>query len=130
MVKKLKLRAAVALLAFVSGSASAATVSADSGTVLISTGGGFERFDGVIEAPAGSLLMVQPGGMAHITYTADCVVYVGPGEVRAVDDEVPCGRPAVASQRDATLLIGGGLVLGGGLGLAIALSGHGSPASP
>ncbi len=134
MLRLRKLIAMAAGIALLSGQTSAATVSPDGGTVLISNGEGFLPITGDVEVSPGGQVMVQPGGMAHITYAGGCVIRVGPGQISAISETSPCNKNTSSDtgngQQDTTLLIGGGLVLAGGLGLALALSGRGSPASP
>src|SRR5262245_36293924 len=67
----------------------AATVSSHGGLVLVGKGDGFRPVTGSIELPPGGRVMVKPGGLATITYSASCTVRVGPG-FWLVQDKVPC----------------------------------------
>jgi hypothetical protein len=141
------------------GSAQAATVSSETGTVLVRTQDGFTPVAGASNVAPGTQVMVSPGGVARISYGGECVVRLGSGRVWTVTDGVPCTsgqkvvdmtgatRMASGSTKD-TGVVGagpfadaGGIVLGGtmiGMGIAgivYAASGNGSgtaapPASP
>lgn len=55
----------------------AATVSQQSGSVLINKGKGFLPIGSESELPPGTQIMVQPGGSASIAYANNCTVRVG-----------------------------------------------------
>lgn len=135
--------------------ASAATVSNQGGTILVTKGEGFVPIAGDVEVVPGAQVMVRPGGLATIAYGRGCVVRVGSG-VWLVQEETPCtegiavidftgrmnqGAPPTEPPADppeepppginttTALLIGG--VVAGGIGLAVVLSqGDDKPASP
>src|SRR5258705_2366260 len=50
----------------------AATVSNDGGTILASTGDGFQPIRSSMELPPGGQVMVKSGGLATITYAGGC----------------------------------------------------------
>jgi hypothetical protein len=135
--------------------ASAATVASVTGTVLVSKGDGFAPITSATEIPAGGKVLVQPGGLAMITYPSDCAVRVGAG-IWQVQPSAPCangnhevdftGRmndgmgpgpyspPPPAEYDNSWLLIGGGAVA---IGLIVACAAdwctsnkHHHPASP
>jgi hypothetical protein len=140
--------------------ASAATVSTQGGTVLVSEGDGFVPISGQAKLAPGGRVMVRPGGVATIAYNADCTVRVGSG-VWLVQTAAPCkpgttmidftGRmhqqppadppadpPVDPPTEDppggltpTTGLIIGGVVVGGiVLGLTLGQSSEDRPASP
>ena len=74
-------------------SADAATVSKQSGAVLINTGSGFSPILSDAELAPGHQIMVQPGGLASITYANNCVVRVGSG-IWLVQAAPPCANGA------------------------------------
>ena len=74
-------------------SADAATVSKQSGAVLINTGSGFSPILSDAELAPGHQIMVQPGGLASITYANNCVVRVGSG-IWLVQATPPCANGA------------------------------------
>lgn len=81
---------AVALAGF---PASAATVSNKAGTVLISDGEGFVPITGDAELAPGARVVVKAGGLATITYAANCTVRVGSG-FWTVQESAPCAKGA------------------------------------
>ena len=83
------------------------TVSNEGGTILVSTGDGFEPIGSSKELPPGSRVMVKSGGLATITYTASCSVRVGTG-LWLVQDKAPC--------REGTILLDFTGRMGDGLG--------------
>jgi hypothetical protein len=157
MLKRSKLTAIAVcgLPLFGNYAASAATVSRESGVVLVNRGSGFVQLAGDAELAPGDQVMVRPGGSAAIIYSSDCIVRVAPGLVSAVQENAPCKigvlaesvawqrpqPPAIADgglNRQSSPDLGfdsadrrsniGAAVLGAagvGVGLAIALSDHG-----
>lgn len=115
----------------------AATVSRETGEVLINQGSGFVALAAPAELAPGAQIMVRPGGSALIAYAGDCTLRVGAGRVWTVQGKAPCeggklvdmtgrmnqstdeGGPGI---NNTTLLVGG-LVVGGGVAAAILLSG-------
>src|SRR5262245_16931733 len=69
--------------------AGAATVSNEGGTILASTGDGFQPIQASMELPPGARVMVKSDGLATITYGSTCTVRVGPG-LWLVQDKAPC----------------------------------------
>jgi hypothetical protein len=67
----------------------AATVSQESGTVLINRGAGFSPIRTDAELAPGTQILVQPGAVALISYAGSCVVRVGSG-VWMVQAAPPC----------------------------------------
>mgnify|MGYP001199976966 CR=1 FL=1 len=74
-------------------SVNAATVSKQSGAVLINTGSGFSPILSEAELAPGHQIMVPPGGLASITYANNCVVRVGSG-IWLVQAAPPCANGA------------------------------------
>ena len=93
--------------ALAAGPSSAATVSNEGGTILVSTGDGFEPIASFKELPPGGRVMVKSGGLATITYTPSCSVRVGTG-LWLVQDKAPC--------REGTVLLDFTGRMGDGLG--------------
>jgi hypothetical protein len=68
----------------------AATVGSIQGDVLVNRGDGYRSVKGTLpNVPAGTQLMVRPGGSAVITYSGSCAVRIAPG-VWSVNDQAPC----------------------------------------
>jgi hypothetical protein len=115
---------AVTLAGFPAG---AATVSNKTGVVLVSKGEGFVPVAGHVELAPGGRVMVNPGGLATITYAANCAVHVGSG-YRTVQEAAPCAKGTTEidftgrmnqqgppnQQDDANPFVTGALVVGGG----------------
>jgi hypothetical protein len=70
--------------------ASAATLSAVQGQVLINHGDGFKRVASGAEAREGDLLMANPGAGAKLIYPGGCVTEIKPGTVVTVTDGSKC----------------------------------------
>jgi hypothetical protein len=110
---------------------SAATVTSVSGKVSINRGSGFAQISSGTSASAGNLVMAGPSGHAVIIYDNGCREEVEPGSVVTVAETPPCGTAANTAGLTTTELVLGAVVVAGGVGAAIALSGNGHhPASP
>ena len=89
------MRTAVVCVALVAGvvfaeGAGAATVGTIEGDVLVNRGDGYRSAKGTIpNVPAGTQLMVRPGGSAIITYSGTCAVRIAAG-VWSVNEQAPC----------------------------------------
>lgn len=151
MLKSNRCRFAVAALcAMLVGSAtlSAATVSKQSGAVLINKGNGFVPMPSQAELGPGNQVLVQPGGLASITYANNCVVRVGSG-IWFVQSAAPCAAGTneidftsrMNQQTDNTAppgvppVVVGGLVVAAGVGIAVLINNNkdkdsNKPASP
>ena len=70
-------------------SVQAATVSQQTGAVLINNGGGFSPMTAPVELAPGSQIMVPRGGLASVTYADNCVVRIGSG-IWLVQAAPPC----------------------------------------
>ena len=108
-----------------SGLASAATVNALQGQVLVNSGQGYRLVDGSTQLGPGATVVANPGAVAQVVYGGGCSVTVQPGSVYLVAAQAPC-QAGESSQTAApaaqggswvsgstALLIGGGLVVGG-----------------
>ena len=95
MTKQSKLGAIIAITALFAGqcAANAATVYPEKGRVLVNDGHGFMRIDGETPVMPGAKVMANPDGSAVISYSADCVVHVNPGEVKTVLEFGSMRRP-------------------------------------
>jgi len=127
---------AALILTLLATSAEAAYLTNVDGTIAVNHGDGFR--------PAGTGAALAPGdrvragvGSADIVYENGCAARVGPNQVLVVLSSPPsCGgaglKDGVVSAPDFAVdpLIVGGLVAGGAVGLAVALSGNNSPHSP
>lgn len=82
--------------------ASAATLNAIQGQVLINHGDGFQRVvaSGAV-AREGDLVMANPGGSANLVYPGGCVTQIKPGTVVTVNDGSKCPMPMLVGQADA-----------------------------
>lgn len=110
--------------------AAAATVEVRSGDVFIDSGSGFSPVLEPTEVKTGDTVMAMVGGAAEIVYNDGCRQTVDVGSLVVIGEASPCSGTAESGPVNNTLLIGG-LVVVGGVGAAIALSGGGSdkPAS-
>jgi hypothetical protein len=130
MLRKLVSIAVVTTL--MTASAQAAYLANVDGTVLINRGNGFRPAWSGAEVGPGDRVRVE-NGAANIVYDNGCAVKVSPGQLVAVLSASPvCARENSASFGLSTEeLVIGGLVVGGGVGLGIALSQKkAAPASP
>lgn len=80
----------ISLGVFLSLPASAATLNAVQGQVLINRGDGFQRVASGTEVREGDLVMANPGGSAKLIYPGGCVTEVKPGGVVTVNDGSKC----------------------------------------
>jgi hypothetical protein len=111
--------------------AQAARLTNVTGTVFVNRGQGFQPVNGEMEVNPGDRINVVQG-TADIVYDNGATVKVASGEMIAVlatPPDVLSGGPALADFSTSTYILGG-LVVIGGLGAGLALSSHGSPASP
>ena len=83
--------AAIVSLGF-SSLSRAATVSTQTGMVLIRTDAGFTRITRMTTVAAGAQIVVSPGGIAQVNFGKDsvCVVLLGDGQVWTVPRSSPC----------------------------------------
>jgi hypothetical protein len=152
----MSIRAVVYMMACVTAfcgfSASAATVVPYAGNVFVSQGLGFQKINGATSVKVGDAVMVSPGGLAQVHLDDGNVITVSPGEVlnvprkaRAKDAALPNGAqatadlpiasPATAPAAPASTepyvnLLPAFLLLGAGVGGAIALSNEHGGATP
>jgi hypothetical protein len=105
----------------------AATVNVKSGQVFIDRGKGYLRVTGPTDGQPGDTVMV--GSAGEIVYADGCRQPVEVGAVVSITDTSPCGATNAEGFADHTLIIGG-LVVAGGVGAAIALSGGGDDDKP
>lgn len=124
----------IGLCVALTGSANAATILDIQGEVLISTGTGFLPVSGPTEVVAGHQVFVRPGGSAQILFDDGCKVPIQPDTVVQVGATSPCATAnAGGGSPLSTPVIVGGVVVAGGVALAVGLSGGGKkdkPASP
>ena len=73
--------------------ASAASIEAVKGKVLINHGEGFQQAASGAQANAGDLVMASAGGSAKLVYPGGCQVRVIPGTVVSVGKQPPCTAP-------------------------------------
>ena len=125
----------------VSPCAFATTVTAEQGQVLLNTGQGYRLVQGSTNVNPGDMIVVNPGGMARITYDDGCVTEVRPPAVTAISTQSPCQQqqkqspPQDDSQGEhggisTTHVILGTALVGGGVAAWLLLSGKLKPASP
>jgi hypothetical protein len=122
----------------------ATTVTAEQGQVLLNTGQGYRLVQGSTNVNAGDMIVVNPGGMARITYDDGCVTEVRPPAGTAISSQSPCQQQKQGSSQDApqgepqagiggistTHVLLGTALVGGGLAAWYLLSHKGKPASP
>ena len=88
------------LMLFASLPASAATVEAVMGKVLINRGEGFQQAASGAQANAGDLVMASAGASAKVVYAGGCQVKVIPGRVVSVGKSPPCTAPSLVGEVD------------------------------
>jgi hypothetical protein len=146
MLRLFALFAAV-VFAALHGSAAveAAVVSNQGGTVLVSKGDGLVPLTANAEVAPGGRVVVQPGGLATITYASNCTVRVGSG-FWMVQQAAPCaegtteidftGRmnqqgPPAPQPGDPDQFVAGAIVIGGAIAVSCAVWWcRDNPASP
>ncbi|MGO8953084.1 MAG: hypothetical protein ACLPWS_20465 [Rhodomicrobium sp.] len=131
MFRKLVSVAAVTIL--MPASVQAAYLANVDGTVLINRGNGFRPAWGGAEVGPGDRVRVE-NGAADIVYDNGCAVKLSPGQTMAVLSVPPvCAKEssAASSGLSTESVVIGGLVIGSGVGLAVALTEtKAAPASP
>ena len=71
-------------------SVQAASISVQSGQVLINNGQGFIPVSNVVEAGSGAQILVREGGVAIISYGPSCSVHLGGNRVWRIAPKAPC----------------------------------------
>lgn len=79
----------------------AATLTHQSGDVLVNLGSGFQPLTVPAEIPPGTQMMVRPGGSAFMKFANGCEIQVGPGSVWVVPQKPPCGELRKSSTEPA-----------------------------
>ena len=90
----------------------AATIEPGQGDLSINQGQGYQRVDGRINANAGDVVMVSPGGSATVSYADGCQVNVQPGSVMAIAPLSPCASGSMAQIPDSGFGGAGALTMG------------------
>ena len=84
--------------ALLCGTASwAATLEPVQGDLWINHGKGFEKVNSRMEAKVGDSVMVNPGGIAKVTYSDGCQANVKPGAVMTIARLSPCASGSFAA---------------------------------
>ena len=99
--------------------ASATSIEAVKGKVLINHGEGFQQAASGAQANAGDLVMASAGGSAKLVYPGGCQVRVIPGTVVSVGKQPPCTAPYDLRYNPAPHLFNNPLVpfaIGGAIG--------------
>lgn len=117
--------------------AQAATLTPIQGQVLLNTGGGYKPVTTSVTVKAGDSILVNPDGLAQLSYD-DCATYeIKPGDVVYVAEKetIPCGAGAIDGAGlgglGANGLVVGGLAVAIGVGVVVGVSsGSDSPSSP
>ena len=78
----------------------ATTVTAEQGQVLLNTGQGYRLVQGSTSVNPGDMIVVNPGGMARITYDDGCVTEVRPPAVTAISTQSPCQQQKQSSPQN------------------------------
>ena len=102
--------------------ASATSIEAVKGKVLINHGEGFQQAASGAQANAGDLVMASAGGSAKLVYPGGCQVRVIPGTVVSVGKQPPCTAPYDLIYNPAPPLFNNPLVpfaIGGAIGWGI-----------
>lgn len=122
---------------------SAVTLSNVQGSVYVNKGDGFQAVSNGTALSSGDRVRVSAGGSANIVYENGCATFVGAGKVAVVQSSAPscgganlttdsvgdaAGSSSLAAAAPTSVGIGtetiliGGLVVGGAVGLAVAVS--------
>lgn len=125
------MRSVLATVAFCSlfvGAAEAALLTNIQGQASINRGNGFVPATGPVDLKPGDQVLTGNGG-AQLQYSLTCTATIGPNQLILVQAQSPCaaqqgqaGSEAGLGGISTTNLIVGGLVIGGGVAAAIALS--------
>jgi hypothetical protein len=107
-----KFFAVVAMMAMVS-SATAATLSDVSGSVLVNKGKGFVPAAGVVKLKVGDKVLVGEGGFASVAY-GKCSVSLDKPTVHAVKKVAPCNEMVISPVADLDPPVAGGAAGGAG----------------
>jgi hypothetical protein len=75
-----------------------ATVEPVQGELFINHGKGFEKVASKIEVKVGDSLMVNPNGIAKVTYPDGCQANVKPGAVTTIAKLSPCASGSLAAE--------------------------------
>jgi len=78
----------------------ATTLTAEQGQVLLNTGQGYRLVQGSTNVNPGDMIVVNPGGMARITYDDGCVTEVRPPAVTAISTQSPCQQQKQSSPQN------------------------------
>lgn len=117
----------------------ATTVTAEQGQVLLNTGQGYRLVQGSTNVNPGDMIVVNPGGMARITYDDGCVTEVRPPAVTAISSQSPCQQKQSSPEGEphggiggisTTHVVLGTALVGGGVAAWLLLSRKDKPASP
>jgi hypothetical protein len=117
----------------------AATVTVEQGQVLLNTGQGYRLVQGSTNVNPGDMIVVNPGGMARITYDDGCVREVRPPAVTAISSQSPCQQNQSSPEGEphggtggisTTHVVLGTALVGGGVAAWLLLSRKDKPASP
>jgi hypothetical protein len=84
-----------------SWAATPTTVEPVKGDLWINHGKGFEKVSSKIEAKVGDSVMVNPGGIAKLTYPDGCQANVKPGAVTTIARLSPCASGSLAADLEA-----------------------------
>ena len=136
---------AVTGVLMVSGPAQAAAVHAEAGEVFINPGSGFIPVTTTTYVAAGTTIMVPAGATAYLAYEGGCTTRIEGPRTVAVAAVPPCQPGQGQATADwaaqtsptgqavdalSTPVVIGGLVVAGGVGAALALSGGGNDKAP
>jgi hypothetical protein len=88
---------ATASLAAAPEPAKPATLEPIQGDLWVNHGKGFEKVTSKIEAKIGDSVMVNPGGIAKVTYADGCQANVKPGAVMTIKQLSPCASGSLAA---------------------------------
>lgn len=138
MIRRIKQAGAFCLATLLGFAAQAATLDVTRGGVLVSRAGGpYEAVDQPIHLQSGDSILVDPGGAARVVYANGCAVEVQPGMVFTVSEPPICytgSNPVstygslkdtgvIVEETDYTLVGVGAVVVVGGVGIALAVTG-------
>jgi len=134
MQYKLVWQAGIAgLIAIYPIAAQAATLNDIKGGIFVSQGAGYHAARTPVQLNAGDSVLANPGSSAKVVFGDGCTVAVQPGMVFTVPETSPC-KAALPEDSVNWPLVAGGVLVAGGIGIAIAASsgggGGGGPASP
>lgn len=138
LICRTKVLAGLASMLALSSAAGAASLTGVQGSIMVNSGSGYFMATGPVELKIGDMVLANPGSAGQLKFPDGCNVPLQQGVVITVGTTSPCAVHADGQQQPGPgadsfgsgALIVGGLVIAGGIGLALASGGGSSSSSP